>query len=319
MAEQLGSGGLTVEAKTFYVKELLARAVPTFCFLGYGIKKNIPARGGLNLEWRQLQRPAVATTALTQGTPPSAQAITWTNVTATILQYGAFARLSDLAYSQSFDEQVSELVGMWGEHMGETLDIIARNELIAGTNVQYAGSGGSRGNVSGPLIEAEVRKALATMKRNNIRKVASVGRYVLIAHPNTENDFLGSPTGNMSYILTQAGARGGDNPIFTGDSYDYLGVRIMYTSNAKVYGSAGLSAIGVFTALLIGEGFYGESRLSEATGEIITHPIGSAGAQDPLNQYGTVGWKAALAVRRLQEANGLRIEHTSSIDVQGGN
>lgn len=323
MAEQLGSGGFTVQARTFYVTELLARAVPQFAFLGHGIRKDIPARGGLNLDFRQLQRPAVATTALTQGTPPAATAITWTHVTATILQYGAYARLSDLSIDQSIDEQVGEISSMWGEHMGETLDIIARNELIAGTTVQYAAASGSRGdggNVSGPLLEAEIREAVATLKKNNVKRIARDGnRFVCIAHPYAEQDFIGAPAGNMSYILSMAGQRGDSNPLFTGDATDYLGVRFLWTSQARVYGSAGLSGRGVFTALIMGEGFYGESKLSAEAADIVYQPLGSAGALDPLKQFASIGWKAAIAVRRLQETHAVRIEHSSSMDIQGGN
>lgn len=324
MAEQLGAGGLTLEARTFYVMELLSRAVPQIAYGGWGMQKNIPARGGVNLDFRKLERPAVATTALTQGTPPSATAITWTHVTATIGQYGAYARLSDIAITQSIDEQVSELVTMWGEHMGDTLDIICRNELIAGTTVQYAAASTTRGdggNVSGPLLEAEIREAVATLKKNNVKRIAKAGnRYVAVAHPNAEYDFVGSAAGagTLSYILSHAAQRGEGNPLFTGDSFDFFGVKIIYTSNARVYGSAGSSGRGVFTTLVMGEQFYGESKLSAEAADIIVKPIGSSGALDALNQFGSVGWKAAYTARRLNESNAVRIEHGATLDIQGG-
>lgn len=320
MAEQLGSGGLTLQARTFYVNELLARAIPQLAYLGWGLSKNIPARGGVNLDFRRLERPANATTALTEGTPPAATAITWTHVTATIGQYGAYARLSEVAIDQTIDEQVSELVSMWGENMGQTLDIIARNELIAGTTVQYAGSATSRGGLSALLLEAEIREAVATLKKNNVKRIAKAGnRYVAVGHPNAEYDFVGSPAGNFSYIMSMAGQRGESNPLFTGDSFDYLGVRFVWTSNARVYGSAGISGnFGVFTTLVMGDQFYCESRLSAEAAGIIVKPVGSSGALDPLDQFGSVGWKAALAVRRLDETNAVRIEHTATLDIQGG-
>lgn len=325
MADQYGSGGLTVEARVFYVKELLARAVPNFCFRGWGIEKDIPARGGMSLDFRRLERPAVATTALTEGTPPSSTAVTWTHVVATINQYGAYSRESDVAKSQTIDEQVSELVKMWGdEHMPETLDLITRNELLTGTTVQYAGTAGSRGGVSPTaayLVEAEIREAVATLERNNVKRIAKAGgNYVMIAHPNAKYDLIGSPNSNLSLLLMNAGARGDANPMFTGKPFDYMGVRSIWTSNARVYGSAGLSYnCGVFTALVIGEGAYGESKLSDMAADVIVHEVGSAGALDPLNQFWTAGWKAALGVRVLNNSNMVRIEHSSALDVQSGN
>lgn len=325
MADQYGAGGLTVEARTFYVKELLARAVPNFCFRGWGIEKDIPARGGMSLDFRRLERPAAATTALTEGTPPSATAVTWTHVVATLNQYGAYSRESDVAKTQTIDEQVSELVKMWGdEHMPETLDIITRNELLTGTTVQYAGSAGSRGGLSPTaclMLEAEVREAVATLEKNNVKRIAKAGgNYVLIGHPNVKYDFIGSPTGNLSIILQNAGARGDANPLFTGKPFDYMGVRTLFTSLARVYGSAGLSYnCGVFTTLVIGQGAYGESKLSDMAADVIVHGVGSAGALDPLDQFWTAGWKAALGVRILNNSNMVRIEHSCTLDIQGGN
>lgn len=325
MAQQLGAGGLTLENKTFYEKELLYRAVPQFVHLGWGVQKTIPPRGSNNLEWRRMERPAVATTALTEGTPPSSTAVTWTNVVATIQQYGAYARFSEVAMRQSIDEILSETVEVWGENMGDTLDIIARNVLIAGTTVQYAGAAVSRGAVSSYLTEAEIREAVATLKRQNTRRIARAGgRFVGIAAPEAMSDFMGSPSGNLSLILQRAGVRGDANPLFTGDAFDYLGVRFLESSNARVFGCAGWSLstgrVGVFTTLIMGEGYYGEVKYGEGDAAVIVHPPGSGGAgTDPLNQFGSVGWKAPLAVRILNDSFAVRIEHGASQDLQAGN
>ena len=131
---------------------------------------------------------------------------------------------------------------------------------------------------------------------------------------------MGSPKGKMSIILQRAGLRGDANPLFTGDAFDYLGVRFLETSNARVFGSGGLSAIGVFTTLIMGEGYYGEVKYMQGDSEIIVHPPGSGGAgTDPLNQFGSVGWKAPLAVRILNDNFAVRIEHGASADIQAGN
>ena len=320
MAEQLGSGGLTLQARTFYVNELLARAIPQLAYLGWGLSKNIPARGGMNLDFRRLERPANATTALVEGTPPAVTGLTWTHVTASIAQYGAYDRLSDVVLDQSIDDQVAEIVPMWGENMGQTLDIIARNVLVAGTTVQYAHTATARNLASGLLVESEIREAVATLKTANVKRIAKAGgRYVAIGHPNAEYDFVGSPSGNLSYILSMAGTRGDTNPLFTGDSFDFLGVRFIWTSNARVFGTAGPTYRGVFTTLIMGDQFYGESRLNAEAADIIVKPVGSAGADDPLNQYGSLGWKAALAVAILDQTRAVRIEHGATLDVQGGN
>lgn len=325
MAQQLGVGGLTAENKTFYEKVLLWRAVPQFVHLGWGVPKTIPARGSNNLEWRRLERPAAATTALTEGTPKVATGVTWTSVTATVQQYGAYARFSEVAMRQSIDDILAETVTMWGEHMGDTLDIIARNVLSGGTSVLYEGAAVCRGHISGPMTEAEIREAVMTLKGNNVRRLGKAnGRYVGIMHPNVMYDFVGSPTGNFSLVLQRAGIRGDANPLFTGDAFDYLGVRLIESTNARIFGCAGASLTtgrrGVFTTLVLGEGYYGEVRYGQGDASIIVHPPGSSGAGgDALNQFGSVGWKAPLAVRILNQTCAVRIESAASNDVQAGN
>lgn len=132
----LGVAGWTVENKTFYEKKLLMRAVPNFVYTGWGIQKPVPTNIGNSIEWRRLNRPSATTTALTEGTPPSVTNTTWVSVTATVQQYGAYQQLSDVALRQSIDNVLSESVDMYGEHMADSIDRVARAILVAGTNVE---------------------------------------------------------------------------------------------------------------------------------------------------------------------------------------
>jgi N4-gp56 family major capsid protein len=114
---------------------MLMRTVPMFHYAGLGLKRQIPRRGGNSIEYRMLNRPSAATTALVEGTPPTETQTTWISVTATVAQYGAFTKVSDLAQRQSIDEVMDEHTKMFGEHAGDTIDRIARAILVAGTNV----------------------------------------------------------------------------------------------------------------------------------------------------------------------------------------
>lgn len=133
--ELLGVAGWTVENKQFYEKKLLMRAVPKFVHAGLGRKKALPRRAGNSLEWRVLNRPAASTTALTEGTAGAEIQTTWSSVAATINQYGSYVKVSEVALSQSIDDTLPEHVEMFGELMGDTIDLVARAILTAGTNV----------------------------------------------------------------------------------------------------------------------------------------------------------------------------------------
>jgi N4-gp56 family major capsid protein len=314
--ELLGVNGWTLENKTFYEKSLLMRAVPNFHYVGLGKKRAIPRRGGNSLEWRKLERPTAATTALVEGTPPSETQTTWVNVVATVSQYGAYVKVSDVAMQQSIDDVMAEHSDMFGEHMADSLDRIARAVLVGGTSVQYADAATSRGALTtgNRLDEAEIRTALRNLKRRDAKPLRSEGsKFVMITHPDALYDVMSDTT--IQNVLQNAGVRGDSNPYFSGQQFDYLGVRIKETTNVPVVSGGGLSlaaAVHIFQTMVIGEEFYGESVFGFDTMEIVVKPVGSGGTSDPLNQFGTIGWKAAYVARILNQNFGQRIEHGTS-------
>jgi N4-gp56 family major capsid protein len=317
--ELLGVAGWTLENKTFFEKQLLSRATRAPAYMGWGLQKTLPQRGSNNLEWRRLERPTATTTALVEGTPPANTNTTWTNVVATVSQYGAYSTLSDVNLRQAIDNGMTEMVSMYGEHMRESIETVIRNVLVAGTNVQYAGGATSRGALTtgNVLSESEIRTALRNLKRRDARPVAKAGnKFVLITHPDAwYADILGNTT--IQNAMQYAAVRGDQNPFFSGETFDYLGVKIVLTTNVSVVSGGGLSlanAVHVFRSVMLGDEAYGEVKYSEDTMDIIVKPVGSAGAADPLNQYGTIGWKAAIGVAILNQNFIQRIEHATSVN-----
>ncbi len=76
------------EDKEYFVRKMLARAVPKLVHDQFGDKSYIPVRGGQSIEWRRLSTIAASTTALTEGTPGAETIPTVVSVTATVNQYG---------------------------------------------------------------------------------------------------------------------------------------------------------------------------------------------------------------------------------------
>lgn len=315
MANELfATGGLSPQARRFHEKQLLARSVPQFVFMKYAKVKGIPERGGINIQFRRFERITTSTTALTEGTPPSETQATFVEVNFTVNQYGQFSRLSDTTIRQSQDDLMSEYSQNYGDGAADALDQLMRNAIIAGTNVQYAADATTRATVgSGDyLTPAEVREAVRTLSRNNAPKVTSVGRYVAITHPDARFDFMGHSDAVNAYQYA-AGAVGKDSPLFTGELWDWMGVRFDVTTNTTVFSSAGLSGADVYATLVFGQDAFGATRFDAQGMAIIVKPLGSAGAVDPLNQYATVGWKASWGGGILDQTRLVRIEHVTSI------
>lgn len=312
--ELIGTAGLTNSMKQFYSRTLLERALPNFIHLDFGRKDGIPKNGGKSIEWRRYERPTGTTTALTEGTPPSATNVTVSKVEATVAQYGAYNIFSDMVDLQNFDPFLMRETEMFGEQMSDSLDLVVRNVITAGTTVQYASTALTRGGPSGVrsgmhFTYAEIREAVSTLRVRNARALSD-GNYVGVIHPNTERDMFADS--DILASFQYAGVRGESNPIFRGEIGTFYGVRWVRTSNARIFSSLGQSGADVYATMVMGAGFYGAVDLSAMMPQVIVKQVGSAGADDPLNQYGTVGWKAAIAAAILNQNFGVRVEHLTT-------
>jgi len=303
----------------------------------FGLQRGLPQRGGKSISFRRMesilaasyaitissqalnagrQGPAYGSgpLALTEGTPGAALDFTISEVLATVSQYGQYAQITDLAETQSIDDVVAELTENFAEAMVEGLDLVTRDILMAGSTVQYASTGTSRATVgSGMNLNlAELREGKRTLLRANARVIKSEGgKFVLITHPDVMFDLEGDS--NITNIWQYAGDRGMGNQLFDVAFKDLpFGVRVYQTTQGRIFASLGLSGADVYGNLLFGEEWYATVDLDAMPAKIITHARGTSGVSDPLDQVGTVGWKAAHAARILNENMGVRIETNSS-------
>lgn len=201
-----GTGGLSKEGQLVtFEKRLLTRFRADTVYNRFGLQRSIPKQGGKSISFRRLEPILGASyaaaynsggafasgpAALTEGTPGAAIDATWTEILATVSQYGQFIQITDMAEDQSIDMILPETVENFAEAMTEALDLATRDLISAGTNVQYASTAGSRGAVASGMNMnlAEIRKAKRTLMRANAKPVRSEGgKYVLITHPDCLN------------------------------------------------------------------------------------------------------------------------------------
>lgn len=303
-----GTGTLSPTIQTYYDKKLLARMIANFVHLQFGQKRPVPKGSGKTIDFRKFSSLAAATTPLTEGVTPSGNAITITNVTATVSQYGDYIEVSDVLDMVAIDPVLDEMADVLGEQASDTLDQVVRDILVAGTTVQYAAGRVSRVTVAAGdnLTVNEVRKAVRTLKRNNAKPLDG-GDYVAIVEPGTTYD-LQSDT-----KWEEPNKYAGSGKIFSGEIGRLYGVRFIETSNAKKFSGAGASSIDVYATLILGKDAYGIVDIA-GSGNVqnIVKPHGSSGTADPLNQRATTGWKALFTAKILQQTAMVRIEHAVS-------
>lgn len=301
-----GTGGLSVTMKTFYQRNLLENAEPRLVHMQFGKQYTIPKGGGKTQEWRKWTPLASVSAALTEGVAPAENSFAYTNVTVTVSQYGAWLSGSDLVALTTFDDLLGDVTDAQGAQAGRSLEEITRDVLVTGTTVRYANGRVSRVTVAaGDKLNAnEVVQSRVTLLVNLAEPVADED-YAAIVHPRSEANLLQDST--IATVLN-AGYKGGEQ-LFRGEIGRYMGVRFIRSTTAKIFTAAGAGGIDVYATLFFGKNAYGIAAIDGQDDiEYIFHDIGD-GSSDPLNMYWTSGWKVTHAVKILQEAFMLRLEH----------
>ena len=307
---------LSSTMQTYYDRKLLQDMKPKLVHYQFGQKRPLPKNNGKTINFRKWTPFAANTTALSEGTPPDGQALSMTNLSTTIAQYGDYVKVTDLLDMTALDPVINDATELMADQAALSVDTIVKNAIIAGTTVQYAGGNTARNTLDATdvLTTSEIRKAVRTLKKNKARPFTD-GKpyYVAIVGPDTVYDLQNDS------MWQDVSKYQNDEAIYSGEIGRMFGVRFIETTEAAIVAGAG-AAIGsgsdkydVALTLVFGQDAFGVVEIggqSQQNGQIIVKPAGSAGAADPLNQVSTVGWKVpGFAAVILQQAWIVRIEH----------
>jgi N4-gp56 family major capsid protein len=311
-------GSLTVEQRSYYVARTLRRLIPYLPLLKDAMTETIGPNTGTAIQWRKWASLPAATSALTEGTPPTEGSLTITQVTAALAQYGAFQKISDLLIRAGIDPAMANVAELEGEQAGVSVHSLIATELAAGSSVQYASTAVSRVTVGAGMnfVTSEVRKAVRTLEKSNVPRFP-------------DNMYHGSCTPSQKYDLKADAATGGwldimryssPEAFLTGRLGEVEGVNFDVSTANPIFTAAGAGSIDVHAALIWGPYAFGAIDLSgmtlgnlnaetNRTGiDIMVVPANTPSKIDPLQQYGVAGWKVAFVAKTLDSARILRVE-----------
>jgi N4-gp56 family major capsid protein len=304
MGNGTANSQLSVEMKEFYDKTLIEMAGPELIHDQFAQKRPIPAGNGKVIEFRQFASYEPVTTPLKEGVEPASTELSATSIKATVEQYGAFTKITDVLELTAIDNVLAEATKLHGRQAGITLDKITRNAMQATTREYFCPS------AAAPTTEITTRAGLkddsvltvdvlmqvvALLRASNAPTIN--GKYIAICHPYTCYDLMTDPLWISVHQYK--------NPenIYNGEVGEIAGVRIIQSSIAKIYEG------GVFGTLVFGDGAYG---VTEITGGGLKHIFKSKEqAGGALEQYSTTGWKAARCAEVLIPEYLIRVESKS--------
>lgn len=304
--------GLSPEMKTFYEKTLIDLTEPALVHDQFGQVRDIPANNGKTIEFRQFDPLPELTTPLTEGVTPDGQSMSVKKIEATVKQYGGYVTYSDQVKLTTYDNTIAEGTKAIASQAGKTLDGITREIINAGTVVQYAdGKVSSRDTLyftskddNCNLTVDAIRKAVRFLENQDAPKID--GYYVAIIHPDCKYDLMSDPEWRKphEYVDTEH--------LYKNEIGEVAGVRFVQATRAKKFVGEGKDGADVYSTLVIADDAYGVTKIEGGGLEHIVKPLGSAGTADPLNQRGTIGWKATKTAEILVQQYMVRVETTAS-------
>lgn len=256
---------------------------------------------------------AAATSTLSETTDVDAVALSNSQVTVTLAEYGNAVNTSALVRGTSFltiDNLVANAIGF---NAGISHDTLVRNVVQAGTNVRYTSTAVSRVTVGAAmtLTAALVRRTRSELVGAFVAKNAGAF-YQAYIHPDVTYDLRGE-TGSAAWRVPHEYSQ--PDEIWTGEMGEFEGFRFLETPRAPLFADAGVGGtVDVYATI-----FTGREAMAEAYStvdgnspepRIILGPV-----VDKLRRLVPVGWYMLHGWSRFREAAIRRVESSSSIGV----
>lgn len=247
---------------------------------------------------------SVATTPLTEGTPPTAVALSITATTVAAQQYGNRVDITDLAKVKSPYDLASAATERLARNAAESIDQLARDEIAAGGTFFNAEIGSTlRSQIdSGDLVTAATLRILrAKMFKSKVPMMG--GKYLLIVSPDVGYDIRNdSGVGNWTDVHKYTDPA----PLFAGELGQLEGFRIIEAVNAPTFASSVTVHASIAMGALPGWGWGDLQTLK-------TYNIPPGGDHsDPMEQSHQVAWKVDFGVAALANARYFRLESAAT-------
>lgn len=285
---------LSNEVKTYYDKVFLKRAeYELICKEGGQMRTHSQNEG--KTIWFNRYTPLSSTPAncaLSEGENPAICSISAANVSAVLAEYGATIKISKFLTLTSIDKNNAEKIAVVGQHMGEVMNEIVRDELDNGT-VRYGnGAASSTVATSDTLTGAELRRVVQLLE------VAKAPTY-------EDNTFIGkfAPQTKTSLILDStwlnAKTYSDVRKLYTGEMGELFQVRCLLNKNpASGVGTDAASTVTVYHNYIHGAEAFGCFDLEgdKPSLDIVTNKVDSG---NPAGRFSLASWSGSYVAKML--------------------
>ena len=309
-----GTSSLTVDQAAYDRVAYLGLRPELFFDQVADVRSTNATNPGATVTFTSFTEMTAATTALSEAVDVDAVALADSQVTVTLAEYGNAIVTTAKLRATSFLDLDPVAANLVGYNAGVSVDTIARNAAVAGTNVRYGGNATSRTTIDAAdtLDAADVRRALADLRGANVATFG--GYYAAFIHPDQSYDLRGE-TGAAAWRDPHTYSQPAE--IWNGEIGAFEGFRFMESPRAAVLtdasnGAGAAGTVDVYQAL-----FMGRQALAKGTangGGYGPNPIVVLGpVVDKLQRFRTIGWKHFVGYGVFRQAALRRVETASSI------
>jgi hypothetical protein len=127
-------GDISPRTAAYAAKELLKRGLPYLVIEKFGQAKTLPANNSKTIKFRRYNALPNTPVALTEGVTPGVhQQLTYTDITATLSQYGDRVTVTDVIEDTHEDPVLQEAIEILGEQAAQMIEKMRFGVLKAGT------------------------------------------------------------------------------------------------------------------------------------------------------------------------------------------
>jgi N4-gp56 family major capsid protein len=322
-------GDISQRTAAYAASEMLSHAEPVLILQKFGLTKPMPKNKADTVKFRRPIPFTELTAPLVEGVTPSAQQMSYEDVTATLNQYGKPIVITDVVEDLAEDPVLKDASMLAGEQAALTTEMITYGVIKAGTNVFYA-NGSNRVGLNTAITlnkQRAVTRALKAQKAQKINKILDGSQnynttpieasYVAVAHTDCESDIRGL----AGFVPT---AEYGSRMVICAEEIGAVeDVRYVlspeldpFQAAGKAVGSDGMVADDatnndVYPILFFGREAFGVVPLKGGNSmtPMVINP-GNPSKSDPMGQRGYVSWKCWHAAVILNQSWMARLEVT---------
>lgn len=273
-------------------------------FADFAAEGSLTKHGGSKtLRWNLASKIAADhTTALTETTTSQNEiaTITITAVLSTVSEYGAFTKVSSLGEMAWTRETRSEFAKILAEDGARTVDTRLRNIADNTTTFLVSQDTATGGTTNLLTTKTAIAQDIAVLSgrfnQNDAEGFDSQsGMYVVIVHGKVEQDLVTDVTTtrlSWSEVNKHVPGLDGQKKIIVGTPGAIYGTMVLRSNNITT--KTLTSTVTAYANIALADHGIGRAGFGAMDPQIIMKSPGPQDTSNPLNTFGTIGWKAAL-------------------------